>query len=568
MDNIGAMKVFGFIFHRLCIASVMFIITTIEVGAEITVESYNIKTPNATDLGRYGEIPISYYTGRADISIPIYSTTQSGVPMNITLSYDASGMLMNTLPSWTGHAWTLNVGGVISRSSGEYWDEYELQNDGSYLYGFSNFFNSYSRLETDKNNRDTLEDNLFWGKVDYEADIFSFSFMGKSGRFILGPDGEWKVQSNDNLDVVFDYNDPNNFIYPFIEDYPINNFYRHNSNKQLKTIKGFTIIDDNGTRYEFGGTTDAIEYSIDFHFIGNGESWRSWRADSWYLSKVYDRNGNLVYDFTYRRGYFVTQVTNTQNFYSTNESGNSMFGGSFGSYSEVTSRTFPYSAILSAPVYLTSIVTQGGEIISFNLKDGIQTDRTAYNSLYNTGSLDAIFNPSTGCLRPSSIDNRYSYPYYYLQSCQFCPYKYPYSTGNIQDDPLLATGLKYLSHISINDSVHYTYYELKYDSIAPRMHLTDVNIYGVEFNYDKKNGKVGSYHFIYNDGWDLLPKDYLTTQVDHWGYYNGVATVMPTSMSDATIYYDSRSSNSEKTQYGLLNTIIYPTGGCTEFTFE
>lgn len=215
MDNIGAMKVFGFIFHRLCIASVMFIITTIEVGAEITVESYNIKTPNATDLGRYGEIPISYYTGRADISIPIYSTTQSGVPMNITLSYDASGMLMNTLPSWTGHAWTLNVGGVICRSSGAYWDEYELQNDGSYLYGFSNFFNSYSRLEPDKNNRDTLEDNLFGGKVDYEADIFSFSFMGKSGRFILGFDGEWKVQSNDNLDVVFDYNDPNNFIYPF-----------------------------------------------------------------------------------------------------------------------------------------------------------------------------------------------------------------------------------------------------------------------------------------------------------------------------------------------------------------
>ncbi|WP_312769839.1 hypothetical protein, partial [Epilithonimonas sp.] len=51
---------------------------------------------------------------------------------------------------------------------------------------------------------------------DYEPDIFTFNFMGYSGKFFLGSDGEWKVSSSNNLKVIIDINDtvqPNNYYY-------------------------------------------------------------------------------------------------------------------------------------------------------------------------------------------------------------------------------------------------------------------------------------------------------------------------------------------------------------------
>ena len=39
--------------------------------AKAQVETFDIPTPNAAELGRYGDVPVSYFTGNADISIPL-----------------------------------------------------------------------------------------------------------------------------------------------------------------------------------------------------------------------------------------------------------------------------------------------------------------------------------------------------------------------------------------------------------------------------------------------------------------------------------------------------------------
>ena len=55
----------------------------------------NAQSPNAAELGSYGFMPVSLYTGRANVSIPIFSTEQRGVPMSITLDYNTSGIPAN-----------------------------------------------------------------------------------------------------------------------------------------------------------------------------------------------------------------------------------------------------------------------------------------------------------------------------------------------------------------------------------------------------------------------------------------------------------------------------------------
>ena len=70
----------------------------------------NIPTPNAASLGHYGDIPVSYYTGNPGISIPLYEITVKGVTLPVKLNYDASGVQMNVLPSWTGYNWIQKQG--------------------------------------------------------------------------------------------------------------------------------------------------------------------------------------------------------------------------------------------------------------------------------------------------------------------------------------------------------------------------------------------------------------------------------------------------------------------------
>ena len=259
-------------------------------------EPATIPTPNTTALMQYGIIPMSLYTGKANVTIPLYDCTMRGLNLNVSLLYDTSGLLINSLPSWTGHSWTLQVGGVITRAVKGRADEFDKTNHtftGDNIW--QNYFHRY--------NGDVTDPEEVYG--DYMPDIFYFSFMGRSGKFFLGNDGEWKVASDDNLMVEFIIDDPNNYITPFINVLPNKRY------KQPKSIKGFTIVDEDGNRYVFGGdrNQNASEYSIDFRQDNdgavNGSANGEMYADSWYLTAVYDRFGIKIYDFKYKRGLFV-----------------------------------------------------------------------------------------------------------------------------------------------------------------------------------------------------------------------------------------------------------------------
>jgi len=76
----------------------------------------DVPAPEAASLGKYGDVGVSYFTGNPNISIPLYNLTVRDVSMPITLDYESSGVRVNSLPTWAGQNWTLNVGGVITRT--------------------------------------------------------------------------------------------------------------------------------------------------------------------------------------------------------------------------------------------------------------------------------------------------------------------------------------------------------------------------------------------------------------------------------------------------------------------
>lgn len=529
----------------------------------------NIQTPNASDLGKYGQVPVSNYTGTADISVPLYQTSVRGCDLNIALTYDTSGLLLNTLPSWTGHNWTLHAGGVITRCTQNFDDEYRwprqlyesnpglrpvrcyfqdpLTLEKCRRVAFSTYYERY--LSTRDENNSPLYDNA--------PDIFTFNFMGKSGRFFLGNDGRWRVESDDDLEVIYDFRDSvNNLTSPFISTYPNPITY---DQRQPKVISGFRIRDSRGYVYKFGYSENAIEYSTNLMRSGDREQLESWHANAWYLTSVSDKFGNELYTFSYERGKFVAQFYYSYEYSRTmlkSESGSLNIPGSYGA--DPRQDEFNYISDLSSPVYLTKIHTAKGCDIKFASADSELDPYTAYDKM--------------AFVQLSSIAKRnqahYDFePFYYLQDKLFAQYQYK-TDKDKGVYPLARCRLRKLTMVTIDQSVTHSStpgigYRFYY-SYDNRMHLDSIQIQNGYFHFTNHAGMISSYKFYY-DNMQLLPKGYCSSAIDHWGYYNGTNS---TACKDAVEYYRKRNPNPETCKYGMLSRIVYPTRGSTTIEYE
>lgn len=501
-----------------------------------------IPTPNAADFGKYGEIPVSYYTGRPDISIPIYKMVMRGYEFPIYLSYDAGGVMPNSLPGWVGNNWTLVAGGVITRVRNNYDDE-TIPIGGS-TDNFSNYFSSYKKLKEEKYNVDKLKDYVVMTRYDFAPDIFHFNFMGKTGRFFLGNDGQWKVMSDENLDIIFDIKANSNFITPFVTKYPNGDTNEPTRHSMPRVIKGFTIRDDKGYIYEFGGTNHAIDYYAMLFTKGD-----VLHAGSWYLTKISDKYGNMLYQLDYKRGCYIAQVYN-MDYTSTVEEYHDP-GGLMPDYGQKLSYSpnFKYDGTLNSPVYLERIVAADGTMVKFNSADSGIPLRDLYPKLNIFGAYEN-YNYSS------------FYPFWYLQTEHEEAAKYQYVEPGYYKRvyPLSSCRLKQLNSINIyrsstDERTARRIIRLKYE-YGSRMNLTDV----ITTGNDTNSVQSMKHHMEYN----YLGKSslgYLTKAVDHWGYYNGRTA----NESKAFLYADRTPFG---TSGGMLKTLVYPTGGWSTFEYE
>ena len=73
-------------------------------------------SPTAASLGKYTDIPVSYYSGVPSVGIPIYTVAEGPLSLPVSLSYHASGVKVGETPSWVGQNWSLSAGGMVSRT--------------------------------------------------------------------------------------------------------------------------------------------------------------------------------------------------------------------------------------------------------------------------------------------------------------------------------------------------------------------------------------------------------------------------------------------------------------------
>jgi YD repeat-containing protein len=453
--------------------------TTFDITAPTAVYK---PSANASEMVKIADVPVSAYSGAARINFPLFSIKSGQLTHDISLNYTGgAGIPVDQEGNWVGLGWDLSLGGVISRSAIGKNDETTTTPGYTTAARQTNL-----PLWTDANPTNWLntittcdKKNMGEGRMDMAPDMYFLNFAGysarmffdKNGAVFLSPYKAWKVS--------------------------------------LHATSGFTVIVENGTRYEFNtiehSSASAETYPDDGTSISAGKS-------AWFLTRIVSANRrdsiSFLYTpvtYTYEDGipsYTVYDLIDGQNAVPCPG------GGRMDAHRESYTR---YFQTINTHV-LNAIVYNGGKI-----QFTISADRQDINSgnKYRVSAMDIYSAAGIGF----SLYKRITFNQTYTNSTATDPLKKRMLLSSFYE----TSGADTLKHV---------------------------------FTYITPEG---------------LPSKQSFSQ-DHWGYYNGRnnSTLVPAydTREGKILPGADREPDSVNMQKGLLKTVTYPTGGTATFDYE
>lgn len=194
-------------------------LSVLSVNADDIQDELNyFRTPEASAFMKYGEESVNEYTGTANISVPLYTIKCKDIEIPLVLNYNASGIKVEQEASWVGLGWDLTVGGCINyvcsgskdmmnaaQIPDDSWTEYLTTAETQYL-GTTKKIPWYTEKTRDKSiwMSTVPYENSFigpysenvnngWGVKQYldcgygERDFYSVNILGKSFMFFIDP---------------------------------------------------------------------------------------------------------------------------------------------------------------------------------------------------------------------------------------------------------------------------------------------------------------------------------------------------------------------------------------------
>ncbi|HEY4064194.1 MAG TPA: hypothetical protein VGM30_19950 [Puia sp.] len=161
-------------------------------GGQPSVDITNLipKSPQADQLVRVNEITVNMARGVPNISFTLYTASVGSLQIPITISYDASGIKFDDVPSSVGLKWTLQAGGEISRSINGRPDETDyFQNAYKYSYDYFSTWNLYT------DSVQTFFSEVATNSKDLSQDEYSYNYLDKSGYFYFRNDKLWDLEA-------------------------------------------------------------------------------------------------------------------------------------------------------------------------------------------------------------------------------------------------------------------------------------------------------------------------------------------------------------------------------------
>ncbi len=492
----------------------------------------SVTSPNVEKLIERSIVPVSGFTGQANVQVPLYNVEYRDLSAPIVLNYDTKGNKVKQHPGFSGLGWSLSAGGgaIYRKVIAEKDEIYRTVNGVTYSYDIGYYYtggkvaDTYNDINTVKKfARDGTNLPINDYAYDGSPDEFYFNFNGYSGIFYItrqnssSPpvlrflcDGEYTLKGE-----ITEIKDNVQF-----DDSPNQNGGMYAQTSQ-RCIYGIKITDDKGYQYIFGNAVNNIE------FTNSGTLGYSQDniATAWYMSKIISPNGYSI-DLEYeRKGRLIVPDT----------------------FRDLAIASASYNFKSYAHFLLVFSISWG----SGGYQYYGSTQRSAYSFIYPS-YLKSIKTPIQEVTFHYSPSNELPY--------NMSGYSEP-TIGQLlyaTQSPDPNGGRSYwqkLDEIRIgrtNKTIRFRYREQS----STRLRLDEILLgvgTGTSFLKDQE------YRFTYNE--QLLP-NYESRAVDHWGYFNGY------EYSYNSTYYATRQPNGNYLQAEMLQKIQYPEGGVTIFEYE
>lgn len=475
-------------------------------GLRAQNELPQVFSPNAAELGKYGKIPVSYFNGLPNISIPLTELRAKGYTLPVYLTYHAGGNKPDQHPGWVGLGWTLHAGGCINRIVHGMKDEMtktEAVDSNPWNYpedpGYYYYASAYQRMQIDST---VLAETFSDTPPDMDPDEFQVNIEGLNSSFYFVGIDSVKISSPNAVDYTVHMEIATSEVHNLYEN-PLLPVTQHN---YIRTIE---ITTREGVIYRFGGTDSAIDYSYETVTPGGNHYSMNRTPTSWNISSIIFPDGEEI-TFEYQKA-GVPIVALERHYYEHCEKDLFHPLNQEGYTYDTDDGTYKYiNFTFIEPSYLHRISARmTGESISFSISPTVE-------------KADQI--------NSSEFNNRICYHF---------P-KMDYSLCMLQN--------KYQKLDSIASPRGKIFCEYT-SSTNERLKLLAVTI-----SSGKNEKRFG---MQYNN---LKLPDYRSRNTDMWGFYSR------SQIHDETgVYYlvDGDASRAE-----ILEKLIYPTGGETRFEYE
>lgn len=463
--------------------------------------------PNAFQITKTADVNVGLNTGTANISIPLFEIAAGGTKIPLALNYSSNGVTVDEVASRTGINWTLNIGGVISRTV--------IDEDDEYI--------PLKTPPASTNNQNQLAEWAYqmmpMGATDWyntQPDEYRFNVNGLSGKFFYDHTNTLKLTSFSDVKI---------------------------EKNLANTTWKFKLTGPDGTVYYFGGPNATEKSKYQNPGCARANKYNSYSDVAYYINKIEFPNGeNIVFNYSPISYSYVSNVSQTfiSNFLT--EYGGANGGTTWGSLPG-NSATTCQSEVFNMGVVLNSVICSNGTIVTLGHidREDIVGEKAVRNILLS-------FN--------GAIVNRFILTYNYSNS------NGAYEDGYYQDYPI-GFGRKRMFLVSVanmgrtgNDYLETTITYNDIDGMPPRL-STAQDHFGY-FNGQHNQLYVPSLNLVADP--NSMNVDAVSTAVK-----NNLANTFTVFQNP---YAGNKEPSFTHAVKGTLQSIRYPTGGTTTIEWE
>lgn len=507
---------------------------------------YDTPAPEVGSLLRVQSLPVDLYSGRANVSIPLYSIGLKNYSYDIQLLYNSEGNKVDLPVGNVGLGWSV-TGGQIYRVANGMIDE---------AYTFNEYMDRTSNTNWNQEYNLNKYYNPFIYNEDYlhepDLDEFVISIGKINASFYMYKDKEGEIQTriSSQNSQCFKVKDVKIGKIPDVllaetewTNIHLNKTYHPKLYIESRPvlITEITIVDSEGVTYIFGGDINCIDLSCtysedpdyDSHYNVYGDQigshsmiWDSFHfsllgtASTWHIKKIILPNQeNIIFNYDKEHVNIVERLDH-HNISTIKFSGENLKSNTIPAFYNLPSTVDPQFLLLVDKKYdivypslLTGIKASNGDELEF-----VSSKR---NDLVTDGFYDQqklFLKDNYGAVIDKIKEKAYSYKLDEIKA----------TTGNIK--------------------FYYT------NQPGERLKLDSLLVNNTE-----------KYKFQYNA---LKLPAFNQMLTDNWGYYNGKKYLSLINSQRFDALYNYRQPDPTYVKAEILEGIIYPTGGKVGLEYE